>query len=171
MPAPASPQDSTQLWTTAPGPAGSVVLLNARAPQHPATDVAGTAMLADIILAGDPIQQWKFTPVEVLATPATAARGTASPTASRVAGPGPVLELYPNPADGFLTIRCQNESAGQARLTLRSLTGQVVAEKTVLLTAGSSEVLLPTAQLAPGCYVLNWTTGTTQVVRRIMLAH
>lgn len=165
----ANDQDSTQLWTAQAGPDGYVSLLSAQAQQPLATDAAGTALALPADSEPTSAQLWRLTLVSVPAV-AVVARPAAAPAKAPAASADPLLEIFPNPANGSFTVRWQSPQSGAAHLILRSLTGEVLAERDAVLEAGINELNWDTSRLAPGVYVLSLTTGTQQVVKNVLVA-
>ncbi|MBL7813805.1 MAG: T9SS type A sorting domain-containing protein [Saprospiraceae bacterium] len=65
-----------------------------------------------------------------------------------------VLSVYPNPTKGKLNIIINNSEEGQAHLSLYSLQGQLVWQKTMELTNGTADVSLELPPLSKGVYIL-----------------
>jgi len=63
-----------------------------------------------------------------------------------------ITRLAPNPSHGAFALDLAAASAGPARITLVSLAGRVVLDRTVALTAGANRVPLQASGLRPGVY-------------------
>ena len=76
------------------------------------------------------------------------------------------IEIYPNPATGFITIAVPPGNGGKYQLRLTDLQGRIVLLKEEEIT-GSCKLDLPATK--PGIYILEIKNETTEVSKRIIL--
>ncbi|MDO7846359.1 T9SS type A sorting domain-containing protein [Hymenobacter sp. M29] len=80
------------------------------------------------------------------------------------------LQVYPNPAAGFLTVVYQVPRAGAASLVLTDLLGRPVRVlEQGQKAAGPQSTTLSTADVAAGTYLLRVQLGSTVAVRKVVL--
>jgi PKD repeat protein len=67
------------------------------------------------------------------------------------------IELYPNPADNTLSVRCGNQDCpSRMKMTIMDMQGRVLSK---VNTSGSEVSTLDVSALKPGCYLLSITDG------------
>ncbi|NRA49125.1 MAG: T9SS type A sorting domain-containing protein, partial [Phaeodactylibacter sp.] len=90
-----------------------------------------------------------------------------TPTAPLPGRPG--FSLYPNPASGFTTVEFSTPLSGRVSITLYSLQGQQVLQKTA--GEGAQQIILETAALPGGTYFCRVTgvDGITDVKKFVKL--
>jgi len=81
------------------------------------------------------------------------------------------LNIYPNPANDFISLDIENISVSQTKIKLFSGTGQKVYEADKSLNEGNNVVLIPVKNLAEGIYFLNIVTEKSVVNNRIVIQH
>ena len=90
------------------------------------------------------------------------ATGIAEPTA--LSG----LVVWPNPVDAELNFAVNSGSAGTADLSIHDMTGRVVWQSRQSLVTGHNNVLVGTASLVPGMYVLRIGEGNQSIGQRFV---
>ncbi len=76
------------------------------------------------------------------------------------------LKLYPNPAGKTITLSDINTSAGEARVSIFSLNGQLVYEENVYV---SSSVILDVSSLKSGTYLLKMVSNDRVETRKLIV--
>ncbi len=96
--------------------------------------------------------------------------GTAGALATSPAALAQQVQLYPNPARGSFTLLLP-PSMGTALVTakLYNQLGQVVAQRTLPITAAGATAQFDVSQFAIGVYSLQLTGGATKVVKRLII--
>ncbi|MFT4750077.1 MAG: putative repeat protein (TIGR01451 family) [Neolewinella sp.] len=72
------------------------------------------------------------------------------------------VRVFPNPAEGFVTVNVTTERAGSAIVQLLTIDGRVLRNKQLSLVAGGGRTTINTADLPAGMYVVQ-VTGTNRV--------
>lgn len=66
------------------------------------------------------------------------------------------LKVYPNPANGLFTVALiTSESIGDATIFIQDISGKVVANRTVNVLSGTTNVSFEEKQLSPGTYIVS----------------
>ena len=96
--------------------------------------------------------------------------GLATPTGTKPSALADLVQLYPNPAHASFTLLLPAE-LGKAPVSakLYNQLGQLVAQRTLSLTAAGASAQFDVAGLAPGVYSLRLTGGFAQVVKRVVV--
>ena len=96
--------------------------------------------------------------------------GPATPTGTKPSAVADLVQLYPNPAHASFTLLLPAE-LGKAPVSakLYNQLGQLVAQRTLSLTAAGASAQFDVAGLAPGVYSLRLTGGFAQVVKRVVV--
>ncbi|HRY31337.1 MAG TPA: peptide-N-glycosidase F-related protein [Bacteroidales bacterium] len=81
----------------------------------------------------------------------------------------PDLSLYPNPVADVLRIDYKGMTGGSLQLSLISITGQIMLEETHRLDEADGSLLIGTAGIPAGTYVLGMKHGTFREHRKIVL--
>jgi hypothetical protein len=81
-----------------------------------------------------------------------------------------VFTLFPNPTEGFVTIRlpadCMRAGSDTPQLSVISLTGQMILQRSC--TEGE-EIVLDLSLMEPGLYLIRLFTGTHSLTGQILL--
>lgn len=79
--------------------------------------------------------------------------------------------VYPNPASGtaYLDVHTENTTKG-AKLRITNLLGELIYEKAVELSKGTSVLSFEREQLAPGIYLVVLSAGTEHITRRFTVS-
>ena len=95
----------------------------------------------------------------------------ASPLASHTARLTELVQLFPNPAQGGFTLLLPAE-LGRTPVAVAVLNqlGQVVAQRTVAMTAAGATAKFDVSGLAQGVYSLRLTSAQGQVVKRVVVS-
>jgi len=72
------------------------------------------------------------------------------------------VNVFPNPAEDFVTVKVKTERAGSAIVQLITIDGRVLRTEQLSLTAGGGQTTLNTADLPAGMYVVQ-VTGANRV--------
>jgi uncharacterized repeat protein (TIGR01451 family) len=72
------------------------------------------------------------------------------------------VNVFPNPAEDFVTVKVTTERAGSATVQLMTIDGRVLRNEQLSLTAGGAQTTLNTADLPAGMYVVQ-VTGANRV--------
>ena len=98
-----------------------------------------------------------------------AAAGAQTVTATRAADAGAALavQLYPNPAQGEVTISLQSTAAQRAQVEVYDGLGRRVAQLAQPVQVGFNALRLPLDHLATGVYSVSVRVGTAQSVQRL----
>jgi hypothetical protein len=128
-------------------------LLMASLAGHAQTKPAPAATPAPVAAAADP--NAPTTPVPIALAPVTPA---ADPNALKI-------KAEINPITHKLTVRC--DAVGPTRVEINDKDGRPVLTKTMM--AGTTPVVLNTAKLPAGPYVVRCTAGEKTGMRRVML--
>ncbi len=72
------------------------------------------------------------------------------------------VNVYPNPAEDFVTVKVTTERAGSATVQLMTIDGRTLRNEQLTLTAGGGQTTLNTADLPAGMYVVQ-VTGANRV--------
>jgi hypothetical protein len=95
---------------------------------------------------------------------------TALATASASAQLAGAVSVYPNPAHEQFTVSLPGVAgAGTVQAELRNALGQLVHRQSAPLPAAGAMLRVPTAQLAPGVYVLHITAGAAVFSQKVLL--
>jgi len=79
------------------------------------------------------------------------------------------VNVYPNPANDFITVNIVNDREETATLTLNNILGAKVFEKTYTVTPGTSQLIVPVSALNSGIYFLDLSCGAGRSVMKIMV--
>ncbi len=79
-----------------------------------------------------------------------------------------IVSTYPNPAGALLNLSVQSPVAEEARVRVFNLTGSLVMEQAATLSTGVSVVMLPTATLPAGSYILQLQTSVGTATARFV---
>lgn len=79
-----------------------------------------------------------------------------------------IAEMYPNPTTSDITVTINSAMNQEARLSIYSMTGALVADEKLVLTAGSKNVKLNTANISAGIYNLVLTSENGKINRRFV---
>jgi len=77
--------------------------------------------------------------------------------------------LFPNPTNGDATLQVNVPSAGNYQFKVLGLNGQTLSEQAQDLPAGPNQLLVPSAQLKPGIYVLQLVGTDSRLVTRLVV--
>lgn len=78
--------------------------------------------------------------------------------------------VYPNPANTAANVRFSGAS-GSVKITVTTITGQVVYSSTSLAGAGVSEATIETSQLASGLYQITIESNQGKITRKLNVTH
>ena len=78
--------------------------------------------------------------------------------------------LYPNPSNGMVALRLNNSMAGKFTVTLTTIDGKQVYQKTIDAYAKGSTVSLNVSQLKSGTYIVNVIGNKTSWTSRLVIA-
>lgn len=81
------------------------------------------------------------------------------------------LNIYPSPADKFITIDMEKIQHGNVVLSLYNSAGSKVYDKNLQAADGHNTFLIPAETLANGIYFLNMTTDKSIINRKIVIQH
>lgn len=94
----------------------------------------------------------------------------AAPLAATSAALAASVSVYPNPARAQATVAVPGLAGTTAvQVELLNALGQVVLRRQAALPAGGTQLVLPTAELASGVYVVRLTAGELRVTKRLTL--
>jgi hypothetical protein len=80
------------------------------------------------------------------------------------------VQLFPNPAHGSFTLVLPADLSRTAvQASLLNELGQVVGEKTIAIATAGAATQFNVSSIAPGIYSLHLTSGTTRVVKRVVV--
>jgi hypothetical protein len=97
--------------------------------------------------------------------------GPAGALANHNANLAAQVQLFPNPAHSSFTLVVPAELGRTAvQVSVLNQLGQVVREQTIALTAAGAATQFNVSGMAPGIYSLRLISGTTQVVKRLVVA-
>ena len=89
-------------------------------------------------------------------------------TMTVIASPG--FSLFPNPASDRLYIYWQDQSMGQAVVTLSDMSGHIVYRSPIDFTTSVGQVEIPVSRLETGIYLYDIASGNTHTAGRINVA-
>jgi hypothetical protein len=96
--------------------------------------------------------------------------GPAAPLATNNAALAKQVQLFPNPAHGSFTLVVPAElGRTPVKATLYNQLGQVVAQRTLTMTAAGASTQFDVSRVAQGVYSLHLVSGKTQVVKRVVV--
>jgi len=81
------------------------------------------------------------------------------------------LRIYPNPAKNDFTISFNSSMNQSATLIIRSIAGEVMIKKSILLTETDNRVSVSTNGLSNGLYVVELITPEKTFVNKLTIAH
>jgi extracellular elastinolytic metalloproteinase len=84
---------------------------------------------------------------------------------------GSLVEAYPNPAQGQLTVRTQLSSTTPVQIALRDVVGRIAFSTTVSANEVLRGVELNTSSVAAGLYVVQVTTSTGTFSTKVQIQH
>ena len=79
------------------------------------------------------------------------------------------LSVYPNPTDQRLEIRLPSKHCGNVSLV--DLTGRVIYQKSAEAESSQQTLVVPTAELREGMYLLRWQQADRQQVVTVLISH
>ncbi|GEM_PF-6873196 len=79
------------------------------------------------------------------------------------------LQLYPNPSNGTVNIRFEQETALSVQLTLRDMRGRIVFEKQIKPTGANHQEVLQLDHLAKGVYNLEISNDQGRNFKKVVL--
>ncbi len=88
-------------------------------------------------------------------------------TAASNSGVG-VIDIYPNPAQGPITIFIHDFNANKGTVVIYNSTGQRVYTSSVTLVNGAEYLTVPTSSWASGIYTVQCSVGDKKVVKKIV---
>jgi hypothetical protein len=84
---------------------------------------------------------------------------------------GSRMDLYPNPANQMVNIAFDTPSDADWQVIITDLTGKIMASETSFRQAGQHMLLVPTADWAPGIYLVHLSDGVQRLTGRISVVH
>jgi len=81
------------------------------------------------------------------------------------------LNIYPNPAENFISVTFNNLNSNKMMLKLFSTNGQKVFESEKVIQKGNNALLIPVNDLSEGIYFLNLTTEKSNINYKIIIQH
>jgi len=81
------------------------------------------------------------------------------------------LRIYPNPAKNDLTVLFNSSMNQTATLIIRSIAGEVMIKRSILLTGTDNRVNVSTSGLSNGLYVVELITPEKTFVNKLTVAH
>ncbi len=79
------------------------------------------------------------------------------------------FRIFPNPAEGELTISCNGITKPFISVTLFNATGQLIIKQQLTVTAGSNDFHLDTKQLNTGAYFIKIADGDITTVKTVII--
>jgi GEVED domain/Secretion system C-terminal sorting domain len=80
------------------------------------------------------------------------------------------LKLYPNPANNSVTLSLNSTGNDPATLIIRSLSGQILYKKTILLTDGSNLHNIDLSRMSNGLYVVEVQTNDSRYLNKLTVS-
>jgi hypothetical protein len=81
------------------------------------------------------------------------------------------LRLYPNPAKNDVTISFNSTMNQSASLIIRSLSGNALIKKTIVLVTGSNRIQFSTNSLSNGLYLVQLVTDEKNFLNKLTVSH
>lgn len=72
-----------------------------------------------------------------------------------IANPISGLEVFPNPGDGPIYLRCKSDMSGTADITILDISGRIIYRSSIELLPGEQLYLLTPGDIIPGLYVIH----------------
>jgi hypothetical protein len=81
------------------------------------------------------------------------------------------LRVYPNPAQNNVTMSFNSESAQPATLRIRSIAGNILLSKQILLSIGENRTQISLNSFSNGLYLVELTTGQQVYNNKVTISH
>ncbi|MDF1697429.1 MAG: zinc-dependent metalloprotease [Saprospiraceae bacterium] len=78
-----------------------------------------------------------------------------------------ILNVYPNPANDFITMDIESTIEIQSQVSILNLVGQVVKQQSITLQKGLNSVILSTDQMPTGTYLVKVNIGGRDLIQKI----
>jgi hypothetical protein len=81
-----------------------------------------------------------------------------------------VVGAYPNPTNDVFNIALQTEGETKLQVSIADLSGKIIQQEMVIVSAGSNRIEIPVNQMAKGLYMVSLTDERTKRTEKVKLA-